>query len=208
MKLNKTLLILCVLCGFSWLLFTSLSPTVDSFPVEGVIEAWHGEVYGAKLRYTQDRNLTDVAQMKEIDVQADGRFSGVLNIRSYEMVYFYVVKDGYTISTAKKVLEKRNVANNIGTIHISSLYHPSIHGVPELAIYSDECLNSKEKQFKADNIVFENLRVRSTACKQNPSSILLSAKLKVMGNSHSNDAYFALQKQKNGQAFIADASRR
>lgn len=207
----KNILIPIIFFGLIAVVFCSWHPRVNSYSVFGQIEALNGSVVNAKIRYTQKANDNNYAAMQEIDVKANGGFSHVLNLEARGPVYFYVIKEGYTVSRIVETLENQDKGNDIGTIPISTLHKKLSYQqrkdnskVPFLALFSDKCLLKQDESINVTDILyFENLRsIQSASCSHSDNKqVLLSARLNFKGNT-GNKIYFELAKQNDGTAYI------
>lgn len=213
MSAKKHLLFLgmVVLATVCWLVLSSWYPHFESFAVKGKVEALYGNTKETKIRYTQNENLTDLKKMYEFDVTANGDFSAIVNVASGGPVYFYVEKEGYTTSRIVKMLNKKSEYNDLGTIHISSLYGSLSYKqmqnetlLPKLSLYDDFCLNNLDDEVAVNKICyFDNLRLCGDCATLDPRFALLTARVNVNGKS-GKPAYFKLQKLSNGDAVIAE----
>lgn len=184
-----------------WLMTTAWQPHPDSFIVKGQIAAIKGKVANAKLKYTQNPNDFDFANMKSLDIRADGTFQGTVNIKPHGTVYFYVFKNGYTKAREARVLKEGD--NDLGRINICKLFEQSGYRAmrqadccPRLKLYKDECLTAYDDMVGLEEILYfediETLRLHNKNCGQLKDALLLSAKLNLKGEQGPN-AYFALE---------------
>lgn len=211
MSAKKHLLFLSVvvLATVCWLVLSSWYPHYESYAVKGKVEALYGNTKETKIRYTQNENLTDLKKMYEFDVTANGDFSAIVNVASGGPVYFYVEKEGYTTSRIVKMLKKQSDFNDLGTIHVSSLYGSLSYKqmqnetlLPKLSLYDDFCLTNLDDEVFVNKIFyFDNLR-HCDDCTIDPKYALLTARVNINGRS-GKPAYFKLQKLSNGDAVIA-----
>ncbi len=184
-----------------WLITTAWQPHPDSFIVKGQIAAIKGQIANAKLKYTQSPNDFDFANMKSLDIRADGTFQGTVNIKPHGKVYFYVFKKGYTKAREVRVLKEGD--NDLGRINICKLFEQSGYRAmrqadccPQLKLYKDECLTAYDDMVGLEEILYfediETLQLDHSNCGQLKDALLLSAKLNLKGEEGPN-AYFALE---------------
>lgn len=205
---NKYLTFFLLLTAFCWLIFSSWKPGIESYIVQGKVQAINGSTAQAKIRYTQDKHNFNLEKMPSIDVTANGEFSGVINIAPHGPVYFFVEKEGYTPIRTIKSLNNLEGPNDIGSITISSLYTPPSYRqmqdeeyLPKLNLYEDICLNHLDTETPVNKIAyFEDLR-RSDSCLEDPKTVVLSARINISGRA-GKTAFFKLKKHQNGEAYI------
>lgn len=213
MSVKKTLFYFLLSGGLTvlvWLLLTSLHPPIDSYIIEGRVEALFGDPTYAKIKYTTDDRIADIRGLPEIDVLADGTFSSVINVARNSVVYFYAWKDGYSPARVQEVMQSTTQPNQVPILRITSLYQKGYEHIlepdrqPLLPLYGgQECPNLTRPVIspRVDKIqYFEDMRLL-TACRIDQRAIVLKAKLGLNGFT-GDDVFIVLDRMPDGQVVI------
>jgi hypothetical protein len=194
---------LFLICALAWVLCSSWHPNIVSYTVSGQVVAAYGEVSAAVIRYTQQPDHHDYDEMLVLDVRADGRFQGVINVEAGSPVYFYAQKPGYTTVRTIAALKSKEEPNDIGEIQITSLHEKldigQLNGkrpLPILGLYKDECLRRLDDEVAVTNIrFFQDLKPVRPSCEQLALElVMMKAKVNLAGQKDLHDAYFFLEK--------------
>jgi hypothetical protein len=209
MAFNKSLLFLMFFGALIWAICTSWTPKIVSHSVKGKVNPLHGNVINAKIKYTQKKGNVSVDDMRELDVLADGTFSGTINIEPNGIVYFRVIKEGYT-SAYKALRLDAEGENDIGQINISSLHEElSILQIsneehfPKINLFKDDCLRKLDYKVSVKDIFFEDLQPipDDASCEHPYYEAKLSAKI-IMDGVPARKKYFGLSRESSGRMVI------